>query len=350
MIKEFSIKNFKCFKEIVMRPWERINLIAGKNNVGKTTVLEAIWLHEGAHNAQLALTVEKFRGITSFDLESFLDELFTEFRRENQIELTARYQDGKSLVAKITPIKSTGVRPIVVEGTDLERSAGLQFEARDDRDTIRKSQFFWSLDSEGKPSLQFKGSGKALRPRAILVSTGFSKEDKNRINAERFSRQVEAKRKGDIVDSLRLVDDRLIGLELVKRGHQDVICGDIGHDKMLPLSLMGEGMERYLTFVLAILDAENGIVLIDEIENGFHHSIYPKIWTNLAKLSRKYNVQLITTTHSYECVEAAHTSFKGNEQYDFVLHRLDRVDDKIEDVTYEQETLEAALKGDLEIR
>ena len=350
MISEFSIKNFRCFKEIVIKRWDRVNLIAGKNNVGKTTLLEAIWLHEGAHNAQLALTVEKLRGITSFDLKTFLDELFTEFKGEKQINLTARYQDGKSLVAKITRIENTQAQPILTERTDLESGTGIQFEAIDGGDTLRKSQLFWSLDSKGRPSLQTEGSGDPLRPSTILISTGLSKEDKNRNNAERFSRQVESKRKQEIVSSLKLIERRLVDLELIKRGYQDVICGDIGLDKMLPLSLMGEGMERYLAFVLSILDAENGIVLIDEIENGFHHSIYPIIWTNLAKLARKHNVQLIATTHSYECLEAAHRSFKEDKKYDFVLHRLDRVGDRIEDVSYEQETLEEALKGDLEIR
>jgi AAA15 family ATPase/GTPase len=119
---------------------------------------------------------------------------------------------------------------------------------------------------------------------------------------------------------------------------------------MVPLSLMGEGMERYLSFVLAMLQAENGTVLIDEIENGFHHTILDKVWSNLAKLARKYNVQLIATTHSHECIKAAHESFKQDKEYDFILHRLDRAGERIEDVTYDKETLEAAFKSDMEIR
>jgi len=354
MIKKFSIRNFRCFKEIVTEPWERVNLIAGRNNVGKTALLEAIWMHEGAHNAQLAVRVEKFRGVTSFDTKDFFDELFTEFRSEEAILLQAEYQDGKSLALKIVQAESKQSRPIDTERTDLRSTAGvspsLVFEASDNSTRICKSEFSLSIDSRGKPGFFFSGGRGSLRPSAIFVSTGLSKEDKNRVNAEKFSKQVEAKRKGEIVDSLRLIDDRLKGLELVKRGLVDVISGDVGYDKLLPLSLMGEGMERYLTFVLSIQSAENGIVLIDEIENGFHHSIYPKIWANLAKLARKYNVQIITTTHSYECVEAAHRSFKEDKEYDFILHRLDRVGEKIEDVTYDRETLEAALGSDLEIR
>lgn len=44
MIEKFSVRNFKCFEGIVINPWERVNLITGKNNIGKTALLEAIWL------------------------------------------------------------------------------------------------------------------------------------------------------------------------------------------------------------------------------------------------------------------------------------------------------------------
>ena len=47
MYKSFNIKNFRCFNDLEFKPLERVNLIAGKNNVGKTALLEAIWMHHG---------------------------------------------------------------------------------------------------------------------------------------------------------------------------------------------------------------------------------------------------------------------------------------------------------------
>lgn len=354
MIKKFSIRNFKCFEGIVTKPWERVNLITGKNNIGKTALLEAIWLHEGAHNAALAFAVEQFRGITSFNNKDFLSDLFTKFKSEKEILLEAEYQNGKTLALKVTQEESKQPRPII-ESPEMQGTASiifpkLVFEGIDNGTTVCKSEFFLALDPQGKLRPFSTGSKQLIRPTAVFVSTGVSKEMKNKANADRFSVQVGMKRKNDIVEALKVIDDRLQVLELDKRGAENFICGDIGYDKMLPLSLMGEGMERYLSFVLSILTAENGTVLIDEIENGFHHSICVKVWSNLAKLARKYNVQIIATTHSHECIEAAHESFKQSEKYDFILHRLDRVGERIEDVTYDKETLEAALKSDMEIR
>lgn len=353
MIKKFSIRNFKCFEGIVTKPWERVNLIAGKNNIGKTALLEAIWLHEGAHNAGFAFTIEQFRGITSFNNKEFLSDLFTGFKSEKEILLEAEYQDSKILTLRIIQEESGQPRPMVerpeVQGT-TNISPRIVFEGRDNGNSLCKSEFFLGLDPQNRPFPFSSGSKQSIRPTAVFISTGAGKEAKNKINAERFSIQVEMKRKKDVVESLKLIDDRLQDLELSKRGAENFVCGDIGHDRLLPLSLMGEGMERYLSFVLSILMAENGTVLIDEIENGFHHVILDKIWNNLAKLAEKYNVQIIATTHSHECIKAAHESFKREAKYDFILHRLDRVGERIEDVTYDKETLEAALKSDMEIR
>jgi len=354
MIKNFSIKNFKCFEELAIKKWERINLIAGKNNIGKTALLEAIFLHEGAHNAGLAFAIETLRGITNFNKKDFLSDLFTEFKSEKEILLKAEYQNGKILTLKLIQEENKQTIPVDTISIETEGTASISpkliFEVRDNKKTLCKSSIFLGVDPQGRLLPLSSSTSQQLSPTTIFDSVGLGKEDRNKMNADRFSTQVEMKRKKDVINSLKLIEDRLQNLELVKRGDRNLVCGDIGYNKMLPLSLMGGGMERYLYIVLSLLSAENGIILIDEIENGFHHSIYKKIWSNLGKLARKYNVQIIATTHNYECIKAAHESFKQDEEYDFVLHRLYMIEKRIKTVTYDNATLESALNLDMEIR
>ena len=66
MYLSFEINNFRCFENLKIRPLDRINLIAGKNNVGKTALLEAIWIFKGYHNPSLGISVDAFRGIEKF--------------------------------------------------------------------------------------------------------------------------------------------------------------------------------------------------------------------------------------------------------------------------------------------
>ncbi|MCC6446841.1 MAG: ATP-binding protein [Armatimonadetes bacterium] len=129
-----------------------------------------------------------------------------------------------------------------------------------------------------------------------------------------------------------------------------MITGDIGIGQLIPLPLMGEGMARMLSIILAVANAPGGMVLIDEIENGLHHSVMVNIWKAIAEASQKADTQIFATTHSWECMKAAHEAFRTTEEYDFRLHRLDRIDDRIETVAYDRETLEAAIKAGLEVR
>ena len=355
MIRTFGLRNFRCFKQLTIKRWERLNLIAGRNNVGKTALLEAIWLHEGCHNAQLALQVENFRGISTFDVSTLLTDLFTQFRTEKTIQLEAQYGDGTSLSLEVFQEQREEPTPVETERPPSQSTARLSpslvFEAIDGHGRRPMSEFYLEVDSQGRSRFLSSPPRQQLRPTAILVSTGLSKRDHNRINSERFSQQVTEKRKEEIVKALQLIDDRLVNLELVKRGPETYMYADIkGHGHMLPLSLMGEGMERYVTLVLSILSAQKGTVLIDEIENGFHHSIYAQIWKSVAQFARKYDVQIIATTHHYQCIEAAHTVLKEDGKHDFMLHRLQRVGEDIEHVIYDEQKLEAALSGNLEVR
>jgi AAA15 family ATPase/GTPase len=113
---------------------------------------------------------------------------------------------------------------------------------------------------------------------------------------------------------------------------------------------MGEGMARLASLVMYIGNAPDGVVLVDEIENGLHHSILSKVWGAIGEAARHFRAQVFATTHSLECIVAAHKAFSESEHYDFRLHRLERANETIRAVTYDQETLEAAIEIDLEVR
>jgi AAA15 family ATPase/GTPase len=114
--------------------------------------------------------------------------------------------------------------------------------------------------------------------------------------------------------------------------------------------MMGEGVRRLLGIVMAIAGASGGRVLIDEIENGLHYSVMVDVWQAIAHAARQANVQVFATTHSFECIAAAHEAFSQGPSYDFALHRLEEGVDGIEAVTYDQETMATALELEHEVR
>lgn len=168
--------------------------------------------------------------------------------------------------------------------------------------------------------------------------------------AEEFGRLELLNKQDDLLQSLKVVEPRLRRLATIVVAGTPIIHGDIGLNRMIPLYLMGDGLRRLTSILLAIANAPHGMVLIDEIENGIHHSVLTKIWQAVSGAARQFDTQVIATTHSYECIQAAHQAFASSDQYEFRLHRLDRIAEKIRVVTYDQETLEVALKAELEVR
>ncbi len=119
---------------------------------------------------------------------------------------------------------------------------------------------------------------------------------------------------------------------------------------MLQLSYMGDGMSKLASIILAIGNAKDGVVLIDEIENGFHHSIMQKVWAAIDRAARHSNTQIFATTHSLECIIAAHKAFIEGEQYDLLVHRLDKIDNMIKDVTFSRCDLDIAFESKMDVR
>ncbi len=128
------------------------------------------------------------------------------------------------------------------------------------------------------------------------------------------------------------------------------IYADIGLKQKIPVSFMGDGIARLLTFSLAIATNRGGVVFIDEIENGIHYSVMKNIWKALSEALLKFNCQLIATTHSYECVESAYKAVEENKNIDLSYVRLDKKGDKISGKEFSGETLSQALKSELEVR
>ncbi len=113
---------------------------------------------------------------------------------------------------------------------------------------------------------------------------------------------------------------------------------------------MGDGLLKLLSLILSISLNKNGIVLIDEIENGLHHSIMEKTWDIIISHAKKNNCQVIATTHSYECIKAANDGISAENTEDFKYIRLDRTNNKIQPKYFNHNTLLTAIQNNWEVR
>ncbi len=352
MFQSFTFKNFRCFRDFKLDSLARINLIAGQNNVGKTALLEGIFLHLGPTNPGLSEILRGMRGIQRAGIRSAEDvwgDLFPAYNLDAIIELASEDRSGVYRFLHMSLKEPEHTRFIQPE-TDAEKMVALGITKLPDREFILEYR-----DSTGQEAVSSALVTDAIRsdkigkvadlPLIRLIATST-----RRVETTLFSDLEAVGRESEVISALKLIEPRLKRLALLSTGGTSIIHADLGIGRLIPIPLVGEGMNRLLTITVAIANTEHGVVLIDEIENGLHYSVMTKVWTAIAQAARAADVQIFATTHSWECITAAHEAFSSSAEYDFRLHRLDRVGEDIQAVTLDQEMLDTAIKTGLEVR
>jgi hypothetical protein len=166
------------------------------------------------------------------------------------------------------------------------------------------------------------------------------------------------KLESEVINALRLIDHRVRGIAFVECFGEDMINDPHpriplvkldGIDDPFPLKSMGDGMTRLLHIIVALVNAKNGLLLIDEFENGLHWSVQSKVWDIIFQLSEKLNVQVFATTHSRDCIAGFDDAWNNYPELG-AFFRLDRKNDIIKATEYTLETLTDSLEVDVEVR
>jgi|SRR5579862_1453142 len=356
MINSFTVENFRCFNSLTIDRLARINLIAGKNNSGKTSLLEALLLQSNPNGPAVPSLLNMHRGLPYvFDPDDLWGWLFYNKDTGATISFQADYGNGsRQLRLRLEVATESLVQPPPTNGTDGAGSTTSLLAPPRPRQLL-----LYFTDEHGR-----NGTASAFATLQNVQSTFANVEpyvpgfysilapNLTAVDADRFSRLEEIGRGGEILDGLRTIEPRLTRLVPLFTGGQPVFHGDIGIGRLVPLPVMGEGVVRLAQILIGIAFSHTSSALIDEIENGLHHTVVESVWTAIADAARRADVQVFATTHSWECITAAHKAFEKCDEGEFALHRLStsRKTGKISVTTYDRETLAAALEGGFEVR
>ena len=134
---------------------------------------------------------------------------------------------------------------------------------------------------------------------------------------------IRRNKKDTILALLKLFDERINGIEILT---DDVYISFEGMAEMLPARVTGDGLRRYLSIVASAANPLIDMILIDEIDNGLHYSVYRKLWQALFTLAVASDKQLFVTTHSKEtlCHLSKMLEENINYQKDFRLYTLEK--------------------------
>ncbi|OGP65870.1 MAG: hypothetical protein A2170_01940, partial [Deltaproteobacteria bacterium RBG_13_53_10] len=273
----FEIKNFRCFEALVIRPLSRVNLLTGMNGVGKTSILEALFLHVDAFNPSLALRVNLWRGLGSIEeLPGMLwKTLFWQFREEEPLKFVGTDSQGKERTLSITshpiavPIIQDSSAPM---GSEFARNVSreLVLEYRDEQGNVSTIRGIPEIVKRGN-IVQFQlrpepPLSKAAVPGIFLNSwnIGGTEDEVRKFSDLRIRNQDHP-----VLEVLRHMEPRLDRLEILSPYGTSMIHAHLkGYEEPIPLSLLGDGVRRVTSLILAIGSARSGVLLVDEIENG----------------------------------------------------------------------------------
>lgn len=326
MLKSLKIQHFKRFKELNFPHFKRVNLLAGKNNTGKTGVLEALFLLLKNDDAgQLPATFRNSNNVGDVS-ENFWKWQFLN-RDLSKPVIISTETDGFLEYA----VALAG-RDQQVPGFAVRTSAGdnllvsVKAKRRDGR-TIQNPKL--NLDAVTLPVRPTDPQKDALDYDRVVLKAGGEERLEN---------------------LLREVEPRLKTIRSIKPYGATLLYVDIGLPAKIPAIHLGQGFIRLLSIYSELVAGNKQVLLIDEVENGLHHSILKQIWQGLLNLAEKENIQIFATTHSYECIVAAHQAFAETLAYDFAVHRLEEVKGEVTATTYDKATLENSLASHFEVR
>lgn len=370
------MKNFRGLHDLEIASFGRVNLVTGKNNAGKSSLLEALHLYANLGSSEVIRWILTTR-----------DEYWS---RPSGSDST---RSEESLLPYNLKYLIYG-RP----GFDEEMPAVEIGQAQDDRRKLTLQVQWLELveeedeDEDGEIGVSrhfvtVKPSQLALKPHASLYVSTFVGRLLSRAPLERFFRLVsrppvlasklrsqyvaahglDAQEVGQLWDAITLTDlepEVLAALRLLapdierisfvadagdpRRGRHALVKFGESEDPV-PIRSLGEGVNRLFGLTLALVNARDGILLIDEVESGLHYSVQRNLWEYMFRLATNLNVQIFAITHSYDCIRAFQQAAIENPEFGTVI-RLDKKDKEVSATLFEEPELEIAADHEIEVR
>ena len=374
-LPSLKIEGFRGIGSLEINDLGRVTLLAGKNGVGKTTVLEAIRIFASRGSSHTILNLLDTREEISLGEDEDGDtvllpdfsSLFHNFSPDDEVGMPSPIQISTSLPNR----HSVSLKLTKAKG---ERDQG-ERDGDPAIDGFRLNSILVSIDEHQRtlpvgPFARYRGvrrfstRARTLRnpegwPQSIaLQSLGPGLPGNDRI-AELWDDVALTKAEEFMIDALRLVKgpelERLavVGdpsrlFEPRNRGRRVVVkLKSVSHP--VPLKRLGDGAQRLLGIALALTNCQDGILLIDEVENGIHYSVLPKLWNMIFQAAQKGNIQVIAATHGKDCIESFARCANATDEVG-ALVRLEDGEDGPYSVHYSEEDLEVAAEQRIEVR
>lgn len=386
-LPSFTIRGFRGFKELELPKLGQVTLLAGKNSVGKSTVLEAAQLYASAgdfntmtsildNREDILIRSDEDRDVVDIPDHGSLFFGYDEPKVGDTIEIGCP-KEGNMLKVVVSKLESKdakdprSVPPFLqpmFEGEDSRyltiSSSGSRgkfsvkapFFHSERKGYIRSDEYYMSRRRmrrryyEGRPILWDDGNRGALQIPIESLGPGLPSNAKVASLFESMELTSEGDRVLEILRLIRPEVERLASQGSREPARPRVMAKLKGIDSPIPLRSMGEGIVHLLGLAVGLISAKNGLLLIDEIENGIYYDLFPDLWKSIMRSAQKNNVQVIVATHSSDSINGFAQAASELKDIDGRLIRINRDKEKAWAVSYSKEQALTATEKGIEVR
>jgi hypothetical protein len=373
ILPNLEIQGFRAFRKLQIERLGRVNLIVGKNNVGKTSVLEALRLYA---NPSPRVLLELISARDEFDqpqgprpngrrptghrpIPGPIAALFhgrpADPDRTPPISIGPIGAPYQTLLFGLTTGEQQGIQPGEPSPEDIDgdlrggrsfvsfRIGPIPTKPLPMDDLARCSRHDQIINSwpdfETVPHRYISNDG--LDPRSSVIAW-------QNINLTDYHK--------NITESLRIIEPRIeeTSANVPSANKLVPIVRLEGSPEPITLRSMGDGMVRLFHLALALVNSiypqAGGILLVDEIENGLHYSVHEDLWKLVFKMAKDLNAQVFATTHSWDCIEAFQRAACEDESSEGNLIRLGWRRDEVVATVYDENDLAIVTRDHIEVR
>ena len=343
MFKKIEIKRFRGIKDAVIGDFKRVNLFFGRNNCGKSSLLDALFLATGLSNPLLPINVNVMRGYNKTRLKD-LELNFYNLDSAQPIHICVENKEKRNIEISLFENNKRDVsfdtNTIDIHSNVIEGEYGLKFNFEINDESF-ESELRFDLSTTTNTIDFPKKYVESLRCIYLTPKYDFN------TSIQGLNNILKNKDEDFIIEGLRFIEPRVKDFIFTEEG----IFVDIGIEKRIPINMMGDGVRKIVSLLTVIYDCRDGIVLIDEISNGFHYSVMSNLWNVIIKAAIKNNTQLFITTHDYDSIKGLRDTALNIYDENVATFKLLRTsDDELKALHYSLESVDYSINQEIEIR
>ena len=313
-LTDIEIKQFKCFSDFKAKGFKRVNLIGGKNNIGKTAFMEACYINVHSQDVATMLTaigrVKYNREKINLEVDSYPNDFF----------ISIEEYDVRSNIGDNSFLKSTKKFPseyFIKPNDDKEKYIIVLSDLN-------------NFEIHHLGHINFIDNVGLSNENLSLIYEDVQKQDKESLLNKYFNE----------------FDSNIENFKIIGDEPQCKVQGEYRD-----ITEFGDGLKHYISIICALFQCKNGYLFIDEIDNGIHYTQLDRLWEIILTLSEQNNCQVFTTTHSKEMIDSfVRVSEKLNEQAISYTTLIKNNNQEIKALTEDYEMLSYSLSQEHEVR